>query len=145
MTPLKLLGFQKSSSISPHFGSFFAVSASNRRLFDSFSATSPHLCSRKWRPDLFAVESYIICYYLDLVDPPCFNARQMVLRNISLVDNLHGIDSPKWLVVYDYCPSLLVNTSKLSKLEKMVRGSHSIILFCCWRVICSKVAQCCTS
>jgi hypothetical protein len=57
MTPLQLLDFQKSQTILSHFDGVFGVFMSKLQLFDSFLPTFSHFHFRKWRPDLFAVDS----------------------------------------------------------------------------------------
>jgi hypothetical protein len=59
MTPLQLLDFQKLQIILSRFDSFFGFFMMKPRLSKAFYQFSPTLSKRKWRTDLFAVESYI--------------------------------------------------------------------------------------
>jgi len=53
MTPVHLLGFQKSHTFSSHIGCVFAISMSNGTYLMPFSSKSSHLCSRKMAPRHF--------------------------------------------------------------------------------------------
>jgi hypothetical protein len=101
MTPLKLLGFQKSSAISPHFGSIYAIFMTNRRLFDViFSNFAPFVLMENGVPTFLQWSHNILKGEMSLVGPRPMMTDQVIHygENIDAYNSVRPGISGLWQV-----------------------------------------------